>query len=284
MEEERGMMKEYTLIKFAAIIVICVLLDIALHVATSAYSTMPETPNYSALGELLGTEITATLWALIAFSSVAYVFHRFQNTIPGVDLTKGLRYGSAIALLWLFAMLEGVSLFGNPLINELIVGLSDVIPILVMSILLGVFVFKKGESTQPVLFTLKHKLLTICVFTTIFLVGRYVAYLTGIIQSGYQTSPFNTFLWTLLMGSCIGIVSILLGEATKTSSLARSAVRFGFWIFGVNWVVFLIFMPILFNGFFNDFIARITIDIVLVTIAYYMMLKNRKDHIQEAKG
>lgn len=86
---------------------------------------MPDTPNYSSLAKLLGTEVTATLWALFAFSGVAYVFYRFQNTIPGVGFTKGLRYGSAIALLWLFVMLEGVSLFSNPLINEFVVGLSD---------------------------------------------------------------------------------------------------------------------------------------------------------------
>lgn len=277
-------MKESTLIKFGIIIAICVLLDIGLHVATDAYSTMPENPNYSPLGELLGTEITATLWAFLAFSSVAYVFYRFQSTIPGVGLKKGLRYGSAISLLWLFAMLEGVSLFENPLINEFIVGLSDIIPILVMSVLLGAFAINKRESVQPALLTLREKLLTICVFTTIFLFGRYMAYFTEIIQSGYQTSPVYTFLWTLLMGSCIGIVSILLGDAARTSSLKKSAVRFGFWIFGVNWIVFLIFMPLLFNGFLIDFIARITIDIAIVTIAYYLVLTNRKGHIHQANG
>lgn len=123
-------MKGYTRVKYAAIIVICVVLDVGLHVATSAYSTIPETPNYSTLAKLLGTEATAILWALLAFSGVAYVFHRFQDTIPGVGFSKGLRYGSAIALLWLFAMLEGVSLFSNSVINEFVIGLSDAIPVL----------------------------------------------------------------------------------------------------------------------------------------------------------
>ena len=39
------------------------------------------------------------------------------------------------------------------------------------------------------------------------------------------------------MGACIGTVFILLGQTTKTSSLARSAVRFGFLIFGTAMVL-----------------------------------------------
>jgi hypothetical protein len=77
------------------------------------------------------------------------VFYRVQHNIPGVGLKKGLRYGFAIALLWLFAMLEGVSLFGNPAINEFVVGLSDAIPVLLMGILLSLFVVKKARNTEP---------------------------------------------------------------------------------------------------------------------------------------
>ncbi len=263
-------MKKNTRIKFVAIIVICVLLDIILHLVTSGYSTMPETPYYSTLAELLGTEVSATLWALLAFSSAAYVFYRFQNNIPGAGVKKGLRYGSAIAMLWLFAMLEGVALFGNPVINEFVVGLSDAIPVLIMSTLFGLLIVKNCENTKSDLFTLKQKLLTICIFSVIFIFGRYVAYFAGIIQSGYQTSPFYTFLWTLLMGACIGIVCILLGQAAKTSTLARSSVIFGFCIFGINWAVFLVFMPILFTGFLIDVLFRIVVDILLVIIGYYL--------------
>ena len=62
------------LVKIGSIILICVVIDIALHLLTSKYSTMPKFPNYSKLAEQLGTEVTVTLWALLAFSSAAYVF------------------------------------------------------------------------------------------------------------------------------------------------------------------------------------------------------------------
>jgi len=270
------------LAKIVAIILICVLIDIALHLVTSEYSTMPENPNYSKLVELFGTEITATIWALLAFSTVAYVFFRAHNSIPGVGLKKGLRYGSAIALLWLFAMMEGVSLFGNSAINEFVVGLSDAIPVFVMSILLSLLETKKEDNPELKLLTLSQKIMAVCVFSGIFLCGRYMAYFTQVIKSGYQTSPSYTFLWTLLMGACIGEVCILLGNAGNTLSPERSAVKFGVLIFGVNWAAFLVFMPLLFSGYLIDVIFRIFLDVLIATFGYYLTFNLRVECLKAA--
>jgi len=257
-------------VQIAAVVVVCVLLDIVLHLVTSAYSTMPENPNYSIVAQLLGTEITVSLWALFSFSGAAYVYCLIRNVIPGGGVKKGGRYGSAIALIWLFAMLEGVSLFGNPIINEFVVGLSDAIPVFLMAILLSLLVADKGENAAVKSFTLRQKMTAVSIFTGIFLIGRYAAYVTGVIQSGYQTSPVYTFFWTLLMGACIGVVCILLGNIGNTLSLERRAAKFGFLIFGVNWATFLLFMPLLFSGYLIDVLSRIIIDTLLVTIGYYL--------------
>jgi hypothetical protein len=72
-------------------------------------------------------------------------------------------------------MLEGVSLFGNPVINEFVVGLSDAIPVLLMGILLSLFVIKKAKNNEPKSLAFNQKLLTICVFSGIFTIGRYAA-------------------------------------------------------------------------------------------------------------
>ncbi|MEN6390480.1 MAG: hypothetical protein ABFD04_08670 [Syntrophomonas sp.] len=253
-----------------AIIAVSMLFDIALHLVTSVYSTMPDNPNYSIVAKLLGTETTVSLWALLSFSGAAYVYCRIRNTIPGEGIRKGLRYGSAIALLWLFAMLEGVPLFGNPIINEFMVGLSDALPVFIMGILLSLLKAEQGENSAVEPFTLGQKMMVISGFTGIFLIGRYVAYFTGVIQSGHQISPFYTFLWTLLMGACIGVVCILLGNSVNILSLESRAAKFGFLIFGVNWAVFLIFMPLLFSGYLIDVLSRIIIDTLLVTVGYYL--------------
>ena len=101
-------MKKAQKIKIIAIVSACVLLDIVLHIVTTSYGTMPENANFSLVARILGIEITASLWALFAFSGVAFVYLNIRNEIPGEGVKKGLRYGTAIALLWLFAMLEGV--------------------------------------------------------------------------------------------------------------------------------------------------------------------------------
>ena len=263
-------MKTGKRVKIVAIVVVCVLFDIILHLVTNAYSTMPENPDYSIVATLLGTEITVSLWALLSFSGAAYVYCRIRKVIPGEGIKNGVRYGSAIALIWLFAMLEGVSLFGNPIINEFVVGLSDAIPVFLMAILLSLLNAEKGEKAAVKPFTLQQKMTTVSIFAGIFLIGRYTAYVTGVVQSGYLTSPVYTFFWTLLMGACIGVVCILLGNIGNTLPLEHRAAKFGFLIFGVNWATFLLFMPLLFSGYVIDVVSRIIIDTLLVTIGYYL--------------
>lgn len=63
---------------------------------------------------------------------------------------------------------------------------------------------------------------------------------------------------------------LLLGQATKSTSLILSSIKFGTMIFGVNWFVFVIFIPFVFKGTLFNSIIRITIDTLLVTLSYYM--------------
>lgn len=276
-------MKKRQKLKVAAIVLACVLLDVVLHIVTSAYSTRPENASFSLAASILGTEITASLWALFAFSGVAFVYLNIRNEIPGAGVKKGLRYGTAIALLWLLAMLEGVSLFGNPIINEFVVGLSDAIPVFVSSILLSTLQIKKAESDRSLTVLLRQKIKTVSIFTGIFLAGRYIAYLSGAIQSGIRSRPLQTLIWTLLMGASIGAAFVLLGSNGNARSLKRASVKFGFLIFGLNWAVFLVFMPLLFSGYIADVFLRIIIDSTLVTLAAYLAIVPGDELLRKAK-
>ncbi len=285
-------MKKGQKIKIVAIVLACVLLDIVLHIVTTSYSTMPENANFSLVANILGTEITASLWALFAFSGVSFVYLNIRNEIPGEGMKKGLRYGTAIALLWLFAMLEGVSLFGNPIINEFVVGLSDAIPVFVLSVLLSLLQTEKVEGDHSVTFILKQKIKTVSIFAGIFLTGRYIAYLSAVIQSGNQTRPLQTFIWTLLMGISIGASFVLLGNNRNERSLKYRVMKFGLLIFGLNWAVFLVFMPLLFSDYIADVFLRIIIDTTLVMISSYLTIipsvrfirKKFKGNIELFKG
>jgi magnesium-transporting ATPase (P-type) len=169
-------------------------------------------------------------------------------------------------------MLEGVSLFGNPIMNEFVVGLSDAAPVFVLSILLSKLQIEKAESDRPATFILRKKIRAVSIFTAIFLAGRYAAYFSGAIQSGIQARPLETFMWTLLMGISIGIAYVILYSNRNERSLKHRAVKFGFLIFGLNWAVFLVFMPLLFSGYIADVLLRIMIDTPLVTISSYLTI------------
>lgn len=276
-------MKKVHKIKVVAIVLACVLLDIVLHVVTSPDSTMPENPNFSFVASILGTEITASLWALFAFSGVAFVYWQIRNEIPGEGVKKGLRYGTAISLLWFFAMFEGVSLFGNPIIKEFVVGLSDAIPVFVLSVLLSMLQTEKVEGDLSATCILRQKIKAVLIFTGVFLIGRYIAYFLGVIQSGNQTRPLQTFMWTLLMGIPIGAAFVLLSNNRNERSLEHRAVKFGLLIFGLNWAVFLLFMPLLFSGYIADVLLRIIIDTALAMIASYLTIIPIDEFLRKTK-
>jgi hypothetical protein len=264
-------MKNVKLIKYIAIVIFCASLDMMLHRITSNISPFPKEANFSFIVKTIGAVGAATVWVLVAFSSVAYVFYKCEDKIIGIKSGKGLRYGSAIGLLWLWGMIENISLSGNSLIYEGVMGICDAIPVILMGLLLGkytsekIFVRQKNKSFKGV-----NIYLPISIFTITFLVGRYPFYFTKIIHSGYETRPFLTFIWTLLMGVCVGIIYLLLGEAARLQSRLLSAIKFGVIIFGVNWFAFLSFMPIIFSGGFIDIFLRLGIDILLVSLSWYL--------------
>jgi len=241
------------------------------HIMASNYSTTPKVADWSFCVIVLGLPLTLVVWYFIAFGSIAFTFYMFEDKLPGVKSGKGLRYGMAIGILWLWGMLEGVSLSGNPLINEFFTGICDAIPIILMGLLLGIFTTKTNniENTKKS-FSLKKILLSVFIFSTIFLVGRYFFYYTNIMKSGYQLSPYFTFIWTLLMGTCTGVTYLLLGQATQSSSAILSAIKFGIIIFGINWLAFVVFIPFVFKGTLIDSIIRIIVDTLLVSLSCYI--------------
>lgn len=270
--KDRDMMKTRDKVRILSILFFCVLLDIVLHILTSRYSTMPDNPSLSFAAAGIGVEATAALWALLAFSVAAFVYWHVRDTIPGEGVRKGLRYGAIVALLWFLAMLEGVSLFGNPLSKEIVVGLSDAIPVFLLGVLISLVGPMKGSNKYAAVSPIQ-KYTVISIFTALFAAGRYVAYATGLIKSGLHDMPVETFAWTLLMGIAIGVSFILLGGCPG-KSMKQRAVEFSFLIFGMNWAVFLVFMPLIFSGYLLDVLYRIAMDTILVMAATCLAIKS----------
>lgn len=280
-----GMKENNKKIKYILIVVFCIMLAMTFHVIGTKYSTTPPKADWSFLVRSFGLIPTIFAWYFIAFGCTAYIFYRYEDKLEGSCITKGLSYGIGIGILWLWAMPEGVSLYGNPFINELVTGGCDAVPIIVMGLLLGIFTGRNNnhkDRKKPV--SLSNILIPCSVFSSIFTAGRYFFYCTGIMRSGYHTHPGFTFVWTLLMGTCIGITYILLGKAAQSSTKLLSAIKFGNLIFGANWLVFMVFMPCIINGLLTDLIIRAVIDITLVILSYYvsesLIKRNESFHFQ----
>lgn len=266
-------MKAAHWIKVFLIILLCVALDIFLHLITSKFSTMTEMRTPSIIAIFLGTEISALLWAFSAFSVVAFVFLKIKDQIPGKGVEKGLRFGGSIALLWMLGMIEGVTIFGNPFYKEFIVGLSDAIPVFVLSLSLSVL---KNTSSEPPIPNNKKKILALSVFTGIFFSGRMIMYFLGAIRSGIYYFPIQTIIWTLSMGISLGLIYLLLGDIRYDRFSKKRILIFGVYAFGMNWMAFLVFMPLLFSGYLVDVIIRICIDTALVILASWLTVRSSR--------
>ena len=177
-----------------------------------------------------------------------------------------------MACFGFFAMLEGAALFGNSIIKEIVVGLSDAIPVFLLSIFLGYVKPCKGSATYSMTGPPVRKHKVIALFAAIFLAGRYLAYTTDLIKSGIQERPIGTFMWTLLMGIAIGTSFVWLEAYRRQKSFRRRVGEFTLCFFGMNWFAFLMFMPLLFSGYIMDVLIRMAIDISLVTIASYLTI------------
>ena len=260
---------------FVASVIIGAVLAIFFHALVGSFVVSINELSYGVLGRTLGAEVVASAWALLAFAGSALVFARYHSMIPGTGLWKGIRYGSAVGIIWLVGMLEGVALFGNPLLNEFLIGLSDAIPVMVMSILLGVFVFRSTSSTENVAGKPGQLQATgaLLLIALVYVAVRYLGYVGGIIGSGHVERPVLTFVWTALMGLSVGVAFLLLLNAVLSESTTRSAARFGLGIFGVNWFVFMVFIPMLFEGVFVDVMTRVSLDIGAVVLGCYLALR-----------
>ncbi|WDV47609.1 hypothetical protein PV797_07970 [Clostridiaceae bacterium M8S5] len=267
-------MRHKNILKYILIIMISIMFAMLLHIITSNFSTTPKNPEWSIIVQNIGLTATLILWYIIAFGSIALVYSMFRSSVSGV------RYGLGIGILWLWGMLEGVSLSGNPYINEFITGLSDALPIILMGLLLGRFIpnsENKKLRKEPIL--LRNKIISLVSFSLVFLVGRSIFYYTGVMTCGYKQYPYFTVIWTFIMGTCIGIAYILIGQTMKRKSILHNAIKFGVIVFGVNWTVFVIFMPFVFRGKVVASIIRILVDVGLIICSCYLserLSKKRK--------
>jgi hypothetical protein len=257
------------------ITLICVIADIILHnlpvkMATASF-------EYSALVKAIGLPLSATLYLLIAFGVLASLFYRNQLCSPTVPFVAGARFGVAIALLYIWGILETSAITGSPVLAEFLGSLADAFPILGLGLLLGRFAAPKNAPPRaqsvkkpPMVPFFRGTVLPVGLIFAAFLAGRYFAYVVVGITSGYQSRPLPTLVWTLGMGLWIGIMYLLFSPNAVSRSPLKKALWFGLCLFGINWLIFNLFMGVIFTVSFSDLVLRCLIDAFMVSTAIFV--------------
>jgi hypothetical protein len=209
----------------------------------------------------------ALSWAVVAFTGMALVFLAIERRMAGSALGKGVGYGLALGLVVQIAMLEGVAMFGNRFVDEFMVGLSDAAPALVMGALLGRFLATDGPPTPGGGSVAGEVATTMGVVALVFGIGRLSVQVAGVIDSALTVRPAATILWTFAMGATIGLFYRLVGARLSAPAAMARALAFGLGVFGVNWALFMAFVPMIFPDTLDDVALRVGIDVALVTLA-----------------
>lgn len=257
--------------KYGGSVIFTVMLFVMLHlmVPPELVSETPES-SLSVLALRLGFPVTAVIWGVAAYSCVAFVFLRIEERIPGGYGLRGLRYGVAVASLWLLGYVMCAAKSKVPFIGEFIGGLCDAIPVVVLGWLLSRFAPKKEVVHLSYAFNARQSVSSVVIFMLVFFSARAASYWLNLIDVGFRENAAYALAWAMIMGICVGIFYLLLGKAMKQSSLSLSAAKFGVVLFGLTWGIFILFFPLMLKGHLANTMLMFLMDTLSVSAAYYL--------------
>jgi hypothetical protein len=251
--------------KISLVVVLGVIFDMFLHAISSVGGIELE---ISAFSRTIGLIPAITLLLTILFAVIAVIFVFMHEGLPGRRWVKGLRYGLAIGTLWFVGMFEGSVAAKEPWSSTIFWALEDAIPIILMCILLAIL-----TATDTVSSTKKVNGWAIPIIGLALLVGRYIEYIVLQPQLEYWSNSLVTFGWTLVLGLTIGMMYWLLAAGLKGKSPLQRTLWFAVVVFGLNWWLFNIFVPILFqapNAFTMEMVTiRVIVDTAFVSLGVF---------------
>ncbi len=213
---------------------------------------------------------------LISFGLLTFIFHMIVPKLSGSKIIKALKFGVPFAILWFLGFFEGYLYYGTTLKHDLLHGLLDGISIIGLTLLLSYYSDNKTSCNDY-----KAGLLNISIVTVSYIIGRYTLYLLLGFESSIYEKPYGLMLWTFLIGLILGIMYDLFKESFSDYSPLKSALIFGTVVFGIDWIMFYSFAPLLQEIPFVDNFSRPVIDIIFVFIGVYvcqLILVPRKEN------
>ena len=201
---------------------------------------------------------------LLTFSLLAVIFNLVKDTISGTKYTTGLKFGLAFSILWMLGFLEGVLYYGTSLKHDILHGLADGISITLMFFILGLLGNRNIHKTG-----IKVNFSAIVIIAIFYFFGRYFLYIVLNIDSNVHTQPLQIFIWTIAIGLSIGYIYYIVSESLTEYSPFKKAIWFGVIIFGIDWLLFYSFVPIIQQVSLFDNFIRPVIDILFVSLGVF---------------
>lgn len=264
------------IIKFLLIILVILLLDVLLHQIIRLIHPDPNFPAEVARKKLPYIILIMTGF----FSSIALGFLVIRDYIPRSRFEKGMLYGILNSFIYFIAFLEMSILFNHDLFVTILNALADTIPLFILGIVLG-FTFSKNDADKEPIFVKKNSVVVILIFSLLFVLGRYVAYLIGKMVNtdafigAYHTKPVETFLWSAIFGLSVGFLYVFIQPVIKQKSwtLYKTNLIFATFIFGIQWILYTLFFPIIIDESFLilDALIRSLCDCLYFAVAIILI-------------
>ncbi|MFB5761253.1 hypothetical protein [Paenibacillus medicaginis] len=216
----------------------------------------------------------ALILIILSYLFFSIIFIKIQGRINGNKIYKGLIYGTLFGLLWFFGVIEMGIIHSNSIKQDILYGLGDALPLIVMGILLGMF-FGSSSKNQ----VSKKDVMPIIGITLIYSVGRYISYIVIGAQSSYIVKPIETLALTLVNGLLISILYYFVKDALQHYRLVKRAFVFGFIIFGIDWFLYNLFIPLIYDisllQTVQSFLGRSIPDVLYACIGVFYSEKVR---------
>jgi hypothetical protein len=253
--------------KITVIVLVSVIVDILLHQIMPI--TMTGTFAPSIFVERGWFPQAVSIGLIVTFAALAAVFVLIQKNLPGSKLSKGLLYGISFAGLWLIGFIEMCTVWGTSFATEVTNWLPDGVPIILMSVLLGIYTATDSDPAPSN--KMKGKVTPVLVIAAFYFVGRYFAY--WVVGTDAGPDPLVTFLWTLAMAVWMGIMYAALGSGSRGQTTTTRALWFGLVVLGIDWFIFHLFMLIFYKMPVLDLIIRPGLDVLFVVLGVYVWEK-----------
>jgi hypothetical protein len=234
----------------------------------------------STLSRSIGLIPTAAIVITLIYATIAAVLIVIQENLSGSKLKRFLLCSIPFSFMWFMGVLESVAALGKPLLPELLLAVTDIIPLLLMGAIISILF--AGPDHQKNDKTKNQTVISILSIAAMYFIGRYFLYAVIGVNSGYATNPIATFLWTLGMGASIGTSYSTLRIGLRGTTPIYRSLWFSGIVFGLYWTLNNLFMPIVFDMSFIEFsptimnyVYRIVVDIVYVSLGVWISERSR---------